>query len=252
MNNQLALVVNTHSSCSDLWKIFYDRINLYFSQVKNIYFFTDTKEDEIKKLNENINVISYHGYDNYRDQFYYSIKQVKEKYIIYTNEDYLLYDYINYEKILELLEILNHNEELSFIKLVRGPESIGEENKYKNYKNLYNLENNENFYSMVTTIWKTKDKEKIYQFSPAMHIADKGNMPQFESHAHKTCKILNIKGCVYYEGEDKRGMYHYDSNIFPHTASALVKGKWNIKEYANELYPIIKDYNIDVTKRGIF
>lgn len=251
--DNLALVVNTHSSCSDLWKIFYDQIKKYLPEIKKIYFFTDKFEEELEKLGKEIQVIKYDSNTSYRDQFLESIKKVEEEYFIYTNEDYFLYDNVNWKKIIELTDVIRENNELSFVKLIRGPEFIGKSNRYKNYENLYSLDNNsDTFYSMGATIWRTRDKEKIYHFSPPMHIADKGNMPQFESHAHKICKILNIQGCVYYENEEKRGMYHYDSNVFPYIATALIKGKWNIKEYASELYPLINQYGIDINKRGVF
>lgn len=252
MINELAIVVNTHSSCSDLWKIFVDKLSLFLPEIKNVYFFTDSGKEQIQKINKDINVILYSEYKNYTDQFLYCVKQVKQKYIIYTNEDYFLYEKVDIHKLLKLVEILENNNELSFIKLIKGPEVTNQKNKFKEYENLFSLENNSNIYSMATAIWKTKDKEKIYQHSPAMHIADKGNMPQFESHAYKTCQMLGIKGCVYYEGEEKRGMHHHDSNIFPYIASALVKGKWNVREYANELYNIFGEYNIDPNIRGMY
>ena len=246
-----ALVVNTHSSCSDLWQMFYDQLKKYMPEVDTIYFFTDTGETEIKKIDSNINVIIYDGTTTYRDQFLYCIKQVPEEYIIYANEDYLLYSEVNWKKILEIVQILKDNVDISFVKLIKGPELANSTNLYKIYENMYSLDNNSNlFYSMAATIWKTRDKEKIYELAPPMHIADKGNMPQFESHAHKMCKILNMGGCVYYEGEKKRGRCHYDSNIFPYIATAIIKGKWNVMQYENELYPLIKFYNIDVMKRG--
>lgn len=247
------LVVNTHSSCSDIWQIFYDQIKKHLPQITKIYFFTDSFETKLMELGKDVVVIKYDDTKTYRDQFLESIKFVTEKYFIYANEDYFLYDNVNWEKILYLTEILEKNEELSFIKLIKGPELTNKSNNYKDYTNLYSLDNKSSlFYSMQASIWKTKDKEKIYQFSPAMHIADKGNTLQFESHAYKTCSLLNIQGCLYYEGEDKRGMHHYDSNVFPYIATALIKGKWNVKEYVNELYPIFVKYNIDPNQRGVF
>lgn len=247
------LVVNTHSSCSDLWKIFYDQVKKYFSEVGTIYFFTDSGESQIKRIDPNIKVISYAGHPTYRDQFLHCIKQVPEKYMIYANEDYFLYDDVDWKKILEVVEVLEQNEKLSFVKLMKGPEITDSSNSYRQYENLYALDNNSSlFYSMGAALWKTRDKEKIYELSPPMHIADKGNMPQFESHAHEICKSLNMQGCVYYEGEDKRGMYHHDSNIFPYIASALVKGKWNVKEYPIELNRIFNQYKVDYNKRGLF
>ena len=42
-----------------------------------------------------------------------------------------------------------------------------------------------------------------------------------------------------YKGENKRGAHHYDSSVYPYIATAIVKGKWNVTEYKNELTNII-------------
>jgi hypothetical protein len=38
--------------------------------------------------------------------------------------------------------------------------------------------------------------------------------------------------------------------VFPHIATAFVKGKWNLKEYSHELSPLLKQFGIDINKRG--
>jgi len=55
----------------------------------------------------------------------------------------------------------------------------------------------------------------------------------------------------YYNGEPKRGGHH-DSSIYPYIATAVVKGKWNLSEYKNELLPLLNEHNIVIENRGIF
>ena len=64
------------------------------------------------------------------------------------------------------------------------------------------------------------------------------------------CKNLNINGLLCYTGEPKRGIYHYDSYVFPIIATAITKGKWNVSEYKKELEPLLVEFNIDTSKRG--
>ncbi len=59
-----------------------------------------------------------------------------------------------------------------------------------------------------------------------------------------------MNGVFYYNGEPKRGMYHYDSEIFPHVSTALVKGKWNMSEYESELGLLMSKYKVDLSIRG--
>jgi hypothetical protein len=72
--------------------------------------------------------------------------------------------------------------------------------------------------------------------------------------------IWQLEGCINLDeldymvklgGEPKRGMYHYDSFVFPFMSSAITKGKWNMMEYANELNPMFEEYNINPFERGI-
>jgi len=46
-------------------------------------------------------------------------------------------------------------------------------------------------------------------------------------------------------------MFHWDSNIYPYIATAVVKGKWDYKCYFEELEELLKVYNINPNKRGI-
>jgi hypothetical protein len=52
-------------------------------------------------------------------------------------------------------------------------------------------------------------------------------------------------------GEPRRGIYHYDSFVFPYVATAINKGKWNMTEYSNELNSIFETYGINPFDRGI-
>ena len=64
-------------------------------------------------------------------------------------------------------------------------------------------------------------------------------------------KELSINGLYVYNGEPKRGSNHYDSKVFPYTATAVVKGKWNFSEYEAELLPLLMEFEIDPNIRGI-
>ena len=62
----------------------------------------------------------------------------------------------------------------------------------------------------------------------------------------------NIKGLYHYDNEKKRGLNHYDTLVYPYVATALVRGKWNMSEYGNELSRLTEKYKININNRGIF
>ena len=114
----------------------------------------------------------------------------------------------------------------------------------------YVPQNKEYFYTNQAALWKTEDLKRIHNLGPNLHIANKDWQNSFEYQATKICNELNIQGLFCYYGENKRGLYHYDSSVFPHISTALVKGKWNMSEYPLEMGKLVKQYGIDLMKRG--
>jgi hypothetical protein len=96
---------------------------------------------------------------------------------------------------------------------------------------------------MQATIWRTKDYISLMEKVKDPKWLENDNYP-------KEMLKMGMKGLYYYDGESKRGENHYDSNIYPYIATALVRGKWNTSEYNNELTPIFSEFNIDKNKRG--
>ena len=68
--------------------------------------------------------------------------------------------------------------------------------------------------------------------------------------AQKACRERNIFGYYVDDGGKQRGRLHWDSKVYPYIATAVVKGKWNTKEYPNEMSVIADEYNIDYNIRG--
>jgi len=238
-----AIVVNTHSSSIDVLTIFLNQLEKYYPNNK-VYILTDNGED----ISTKHNIILYDSKDKFRTQYLKSIKQVSEDYILYLNEDYILYDYVNKDKINDYLITLSNNPDISFIRLTRGPNITN--NKLTD--DLYLADNKlEYFFSQTASLWKRESLINIHENGPDTHIGIGGSTyGHFEIDANKVCCDLDIKGLVAYNGEKLRGTDHYDSNVFPYIATAIIKGKWNVSEYKNELIPLLNEYNIDVKIRG--
>ena len=249
--SKIALVVNTISKNKDIWDMFFDQIDKHVSDsfFSNKYVFVDNSGDS---LPDGYKVINYDTTKKYRDQFLSGIKHVEEEYCIYISEDYILYDDVKEDIILDYQDVLDTVPSLSFVRFLKGgivnvyyPNFLGR-------KDLFEMHNSiPYFYTNQAALWRTRDLEKIHQHGPNLHIANKDYENSFEWRATKTCQELDIKGIFCYHGEPKRGEYHHDCHVFPHVTTALVKGKWNLKEYTEELSPLIKKYSIDVSERGV-
>jgi hypothetical protein len=239
----LAIVVNTHSSSKDVWPLFFGQLEKHYPNIKT-YVFTDNDDG----IDSKYNTIIYDGNNKFRTQYLNSIKQVEEEYIIYLNEDYVLYGDVDGNKMGEFLTILKENEEISFIRFTRGPNFTS--TKFNN--DLYYLTHKQDyFFSQTAALWRKKSIEMVHELGPDLHIGIGGDEHgHFESAGNKVCEDLGMIGLVYHNDEPKRGMYHYDSNIFSYIATAIIKGKWNISEYREELLPLLDEYNIDFKIRG--
>jgi len=248
--NKIALVINTISKNKDIWDMFFDQIEEYVPDsffVKR-YIFVDKTKD---KLPDGYEVIYYDTNKKYRDQFLSGIKHVKEEYCIYISEDYILYDNIQEDTINQYNKVLDDNPHLSFIRFIKGGITNLSFPNYDGRKDLFELHHSiPYFYTNQAALWRTRDLEKIHQHGPNLHIANMDYENSFEWRATQTCQELDIRGLFCFHNESKRGLYHHDCSVFPHIATALVKGKWNISEYEKELSPLIKKYDIDVEKRG--
>jgi len=248
MKNKTCLIVNTVSKNHDIWKMFFDQINKFVTSdfFHKKYIFVD---NDLEKTPEDYEVIRYDSNVKYRDQFVSCIEHVQEEYCIYISEDYILYDTVDEQKINQFKDILNQHSSLSFIRFMRGGVYDGPFDQHSD--NLYYVpQDKDYFYTNQAALWRTRDLKKIHDLGPNLHIANKDWQNSFEYQATKICNELNIQGLFCHYGESKRGLYHYDSKVFPHISTALVKGKWNMSEYPDEMGKLIKKYKINIMKRG--
>jgi hypothetical protein len=247
--DNIALIINTVSKNSDLWEIFFDQLEEHLGLDIKKYVFVDETTEHIP---DTYNVALYDSEKKYQEQFSSCIAAVEEEYCIYISEDYILYDNVKWDLIEHFRSVLDENPDLSFIRFMKGGLADFGFPQYRHYENLYELSNRvPYFYTGQAALWRTRNLERIHVEGPNLHIANEDWENSFEFQATQTCQELNIRGLYCYYGEQKRGVYHYDTIVFPHVSTALVKGKWNISEYKEELVPLLERYKIDTGKRGV-
>lgn len=229
-------VAYSNSNCIDLWDTFQKQI--YKNTTIDLCMICDV-------LPTDLGLSKYTTYDN-ADPYYKvwvdALNSFGDDYFIYLQEDFFLYDKVNEEKLNEYLQFLKDNPEYSFVRLIKSGNLGGA----MVHKNLYEIESsNQHVFAMQATIWRTSDYIKLME-----EVKD----PKwFENDKYRDAMIkLNMKGVYHYDNEPKRGLNHYDSNVYPYVATALVRGQWNLGEYPNELRPILDENNIEINKRGIY
>ena len=232
MNENIALVIDTNSNYSDVWAPCFGRLEKYAAGIKK-YAFTDSASG----LPEDVTPVLYDNSESYRNQFLSCLKQTKEN---YTSEDYILYDYVQQAVIEEVASTLDETE-YSFCKFIKGPEAT------QHFRdNLYIIDSNDsNFFAQQAALWNTRAFEKIFETAPSTNTR-----MQHEPGGSAICRQLGLKGFQYFSNTRRRGLMHYDSEIYPYVATAVVKGLWNLSEYPSEMAAVVKEFQLDCRERG--
>jgi len=228
-------IAYTNSNCQDLWEMFIKE-NRKHTQMP-LYMISD-------KAPEN------HGYEDvfiYKNEDpYYKVwidaaQKFGGEYFIYLQEDFVLYDDVNQQKIDEYVEFLQNNPKYSFVRLLKS----GYLYDKKLTQTLFELEcTNLSVFAMQATIWRTADYIKL------MSLVKDPKWLETEKYRDKMI-ALNMDGAYHYNGEEMGGQMHNNTSVYPYIATALIRGQWNMGEYGNQLTKILPEYNIDINKRGI-
>lgn len=234
------ILLYSHTDYKDIWPIFFGQINTYLPDYKKVIL--------VNKFDCNIQkdykIITYEDKLQYTDRLAYCLKQMEQnEVVLFLHEDMILYKQPNCQVIEDFVDLVK-NDVADFIRLNKSsygktfiPSSI--------HKNLL-LGDTDNLFCIQPTICKVESLQKVFSLVPNFNIWN------FESIISSLCIKNNlVKSFMTSDiNENKRGLYHWDSNIFPYIATAVEKGKWNYSEYNDELTFLHNQYNIDKNLRG--
>lgn len=235
-NKKIAFFVYTNSDYFDILYPCIKRIRKYLPKVK-LYVAANKNDDLLNKFNA-IHI----EYDNekiYSNRMYDSLLQIKDDYIVYMHEDMILYKSPDYKKIVDLANIM-HIEKIDFIRFcINDGTQVKEEIAGTNLRSY----DGEYYFSVQPSIWNVNSLRQFMKH-------ENKNIWDLELYSQNTCKT-NYKAYTYSTlNENKKGLGHKESIIFPYIATAITKGKWNTLEYKDELTTIFNEYSIDQKIRG--
>ena len=248
--NDICIVTYTNSKCHDVLKIHLKQLEKFASGLKS-YILTDKKPSFEISQHE---IIIYDNNDPYYLQWNNSLKNIKENYLIYQQEDFFLDGQVNYQELKRCKEFL-HSSDYSFVRLLKvmlegaihRPEL-----KMKKFEDVqlsnciydaHVLDPDSFAFMMQSTLWKKEDFYKLYDF-----VKSKLWLESREWDAGM--RSLKIKGAYYYSGSKKTGKYHWEPEIWPYICTAVGQGRWNISHHGNKLTNILREYKIDINLRG--
>lgn len=232
--NNLSLITYTHSKAKDLHPAYFGRLEKYFPQMKNLYV----------SCNEIVPYGTTVVYDDsvpFANHMMDVIQKTPSKYIIYCQEDYILYDYVNTDKLNEFVAIMDAND-IPFIRLIES--GVGTVRETYNNELSYVGTDSPYYYSTQATIWNKNILYKMFELS---------NMQTIFQEPENTPYLLSLTNRGLFTTQRGTAVGgHYNSLYYPYIATAVVKGKWNVREYANELSSIFSEFDLNPYIRGTF
>jgi hypothetical protein len=229
----MKFVFYSHFDYSDIWPVLFGQCEKYLGDQKKVLFTNKgTAPDGWE-------VITYDDSLPYQQRVTSCLNKLETNHLVFSHEDMFLYDVPDLSKLKEFQKVLGN---VNFIKLLRGG-YVDELIDAPEHEDLL-VAPLDMVFTIQPTLCSKSDLIKMYDQTPGDSIWE------FESNTKNTSLIHGMSGrMVYKKGDKKRGMYHYDSCIYPYIATAVVKGKWYTSDYP-ELLSILADYNINVNQRG--
>jgi len=222
-------IVYSHSDYFDVLEIFLEQQKKF--GIEDIIIFSNTEFNE-----ENDHCI-YKEDQSYSEKLKSCLGQIEDDYILYQHEDMFLYDSCDTEKIQGYLDFLKDSD-YSFLRLSKTGNCIL--SKASVDYPLYEISSSsQDFFAVQPTIWKRVDFIKFLENCGNLSIWDLER--QAGTIAHGT------KGLMHFNNEKPRGG-HFNSDVWPYVATAIVKGKWNFFEYYFELNNVEKVRNSERQK----
>jgi hypothetical protein len=226
------IVIYTHTDMQDVWKLFFGQNKKYLSQFKT-YICLDKPNDNVPK--EYI-PIYYDETKTYTERLVDSLKQIDEEVFLFTHEDMILFDTPDYEYLQKYYSYVK-DRKVDSIKLIYAGDGGGIKAECDDTL----VFNDFAKFSIQPTIIRKDILLQIASNVGALNIWDFEN-----AIVGSGMDFMARRG-----DEKRRGMYHYDSFVYPYIATAINKGKWNLVEYQEELNPMFEEHNINPFERGI-
>jgi hypothetical protein len=218
----------------------FGQMSIHAPRVKS-YSFSDKQSEEFWNFKDH-NLVCYEDGDPYWKQYTECLDSVAENYVIYLQEDFILYSDIDYEKIEKYVTFLERSE-FDYVRLIRCGYNTPLDQPLGDNLYAVNMSSSDAF-SMQATLWKKSRLRDLY-----LHVK---SQKWLESESwNEGARSLGIRGAFTYHGEKKIGAFHYDSIVYPYVCTAINRGKWNIDQYPEIMRNMFQSYRIDPKIRGV-
>ena len=228
---KIPLIVYTHTDMKDVWPMFFGQLKKYMGDTK-IYVAVNKEDEFLSEYNQ----IIYDDSKLYTQRWVEILELIEEETFMFMHEDMILFDKVDFQSLEKYIGYVKQNLAES-VKLILAGDRFDEWSVDKTL-----VTNQYAKFSIQPTITQKKVFQQLVENLPPMNIWE------FEEAIVSSGRDFMVK----VGNEKKRGLYHYDSTIFPYIATAINKGKWNTTEYQKELDSMFREYSVNPFERGIW
>lgn len=232
----------THSDYADVWPVYFHQMQKFFDLGMKDFVAVD-------KLNgglpSHMPTIVYDDVLPYPQRLLSCLERLSEfDYIFFDHEDMFLYEHPDREELFGYYGCLTSGE-FDHIRMIKGGDC-----KYvqvQGFPTLFRLDLRSKWiFSIQPGFWKRTVLMDVLMANRDVNIWE------LEVKSQNSVKKLNLKAGFSYRQGAKRGVHHFDNDVYPYIATAIVKGRWNLGEYGVELGALLERHGINPAIRGVF
>lgn len=240
MLEDIAIVTYTTSKYQDVWSMHFGQLTRHAATLKS-YAFSDEESLPIWNFADH-ELVRYNNSENYWEQYTKCLQNVSEDFVIYSQEDFILFSDVDTTSLERYKKFLSETE-YDYVRLIRCGYSTPLSNHVKD--DIYEVDmKTTDAFSMQATLWKKSSLEKLYKEVKSRLWLESDDW-------NNGARKIGIRGTFVYNNEKKIGAFHYDSKVYPYVCTAINRGKWNVDQYPEVMQDLFKKYDIDPMIRGI-
>lgn len=238
----LCVITYTTSKYRDVWPMHFGQLTKHTkSQGIKSYVLSDHGSKDLFDFS-NHTLIEHDDADPYWKQYTEALSKIPEKYVIYLQEDFIMFADPNAHRLEAYQKFLDKGTH-DYVRLIRCGYQTPLDRHVENDLFEVHMDTNDAF-SMQATMWNKSRMVDLYTRVKSEKWLE-------AEHWNIGCRDLNIRGVFCYNGEQKIGAFHFDSLVWPYVCTAINRGKWNIDQYPQTMKEMFKTYSIDPNVRGI-
>lgn len=236
-----SLIFYSHSDYSDAWAPMFGQTDKYFDHNFKKYLFVNSGDHDVPSGWE---VLEYDDNLPYQRRVASCLAQLPPaEIVVFHHEDMFLHGEPNFKVLERTCERITSGK-ADFIKLCKAT--------YAPHIPLFRVEDElyscpyDLLFAIQPTMCKVENLQTIYEQTPG------DNIWEFEANTNAVCMKNSFICCLtHLEGEQRIGMFHWESFVYPYFATAIIKGEWNTEGYPHKLIETLEGYSVDYKKRGV-